>query len=411
MLPNLARLTIGSLSTVEGGEGGEGEEEEEEDSKPSLRWKPVPMHFKIPHGVYLHEAACVAVDSQDNVYCFNRGNVPLIVFNRAGDMINVEDKHWKGTANLYDGYDPNEGAKGTLRWKQSEFVKPHGITLDDEDNLWLVDVGANTVTKSTKDGNRKLMLLPNSVAVVGDANIRHLLGKVHDPAPNQSGKPFNRPCNVAVQARQGGSAFVCDGYGNSRVHAFDRTNGAHLHSWGTSGTWDGEFNIPHDILVTKSTVGMERDEVLVADRENHRVQFFTTSGVYLRQWHVHRPCGIALKDSMLFACQLAAAHAAQRTGGPTHLAQWTKNIGNCVTVHDPETGKRTGRIGPPGADDSSLGLLEPHGVAVDSEWSVYTASVSFHREGKFRTPVPYIMATLKKWLRVETDGQPESSAS
>ena len=43
---------------------------------------------KIPHGIWIREATSVAVDSKDNVYVFNRGNIPLLVFNSSGDLIN-----------------------------------------------------------------------------------------------------------------------------------------------------------------------------------------------------------------------------------------------------------------------------------------------------------------------------------
>ena len=40
----------------------------------------VDRHFKIPHGVWMKEATSVAVDSEDNLFVFNRGNLPVIVF-------------------------------------------------------------------------------------------------------------------------------------------------------------------------------------------------------------------------------------------------------------------------------------------------------------------------------------------
>ena len=40
------------------------------------------------------------------------------------------------------------------RWKGSEFIRPHAITIDHEDNLWLVDDDANVITKCDRDGNR-----------------------------------------------------------------------------------------------------------------------------------------------------------------------------------------------------------------------------------------------------------------
>ena len=50
-------------------------------------YEPCPMHFKVPHGIFIHEATSVAIDSQDNLYCFNRGNMPVLVFNPDGNLI------------------------------------------------------------------------------------------------------------------------------------------------------------------------------------------------------------------------------------------------------------------------------------------------------------------------------------
>lgn len=52
------------------------------------RYVPVPLHFKVPHGIFLHEATSVAVDSHDRVFVFNRGNMPMVVFDSDGNCIN-----------------------------------------------------------------------------------------------------------------------------------------------------------------------------------------------------------------------------------------------------------------------------------------------------------------------------------
>eukprot|EP01045_Picozoa_sp_COSAG04_P034189 COSAG04_NODE_7378_length_1137_cov_3.691715_1_plen_148_part_01 len=52
-----------------------------------MAFHPRDQHFKIPHGIFMREATAVGVDSEDNVYVFNRGNVPVLVFNPAGDLI------------------------------------------------------------------------------------------------------------------------------------------------------------------------------------------------------------------------------------------------------------------------------------------------------------------------------------
>ena len=50
-------------------------------------YEPVPGWAKIPHGFWLREATSVAVDADDNVYVFNRGNMPMLVFDADGNMI------------------------------------------------------------------------------------------------------------------------------------------------------------------------------------------------------------------------------------------------------------------------------------------------------------------------------------
>ena len=64
------------------------------------RYEPCPLHFKVPHGIFIHEATSVAVDSDDNAYCFNRGNMPVLVFDRDGNLI----RFW-GNSTPYAGTD------------------------------------------------------------------------------------------------------------------------------------------------------------------------------------------------------------------------------------------------------------------------------------------------------------------
>ena len=57
---------------------------------PSTVFTPLPLHFKVPHGLFLLEATSVACNSDDEVYVFNRGNMPVLVFSASGDLV----RHW-----------------------------------------------------------------------------------------------------------------------------------------------------------------------------------------------------------------------------------------------------------------------------------------------------------------------------
>ena len=169
------------------------------------------------------------MDAKDNVFCFTRGEHPVIVFDRDGNFLRS--------------------------WGEGQIRRAHGISLDAEGMLWLTDDLHHTSRKFTPEG--KLLL------TIGDPDT---------PAVLQGGKPFNRPTHVAVCPRTG-NLYLSDGYGNSRVHKY-APDGKHLLSWGEPGTDPGQFNLPHNVTTDRNGL------VYVADRENHRVQIFDGEGRY-----------------------------------------------------------------------------------------------------------------------------------
>ncbi len=70
--------------------------------------------------------------------------------------------------------------------------------------------------------------------------------------------------------------LVADGYGSSMLHVFNTADGVYAgKSWGGSGSSHGEFNCPHGI-----TFDPRRNLVLVTDRGNRRVEYYSLNGVY-----------------------------------------------------------------------------------------------------------------------------------
>ena len=87
--------------------------------------------------------------------------------------------------------------------------------------------------------------------------------------------PFNHPADACVAPS--GEIYVADGYGNSSVHRFS-ADGEYISSFGSPGRGPGQFVVPHSIRVSRD------GRVYVADRENHRVQVFTSEGEFLAEW-------------------------------------------------------------------------------------------------------------------------------
>ena len=317
---------------------------------------------KIPHGIWLREATAVAVDSEDRVYVFNRGNVPMLVFDADGNLIDSwgnETPH-EGVTTITDPY-------GTKRkvWDGVQYVWPHSVRVDPNDDLWLVDVHTHTMTKTTRSGDEIMHIGSGEAAV------------------KQSGEPFNRPTDVAISPSTG-DIFISDGYGNSRVHRYD-AEGNHLLSWGEPGADDGQFSLPHNISM------VDDDHVIVCDRENHRVQVFTIDGEFVRTWHVHHAVAVTRgrgEDDALYVAEQ----------GPPPVQFGVPNLGHRVSIYTPE-GELITRLGAPLPGESPDQFLWPHSIATDTRGDVYVAEVSYVEVGSRLDP-PREMVSLRKWRRV-----------
>ncbi|MDA1312344.1 MAG: peptidyl-alpha-hydroxyglycine alpha-amidating lyase family protein [Acidobacteria bacterium] len=207
---------------------------------------------QVPEGWDLVEVVGVASDSRDRVYVFNRGEHPVIVFERDGTFVKS--------------------------WGEGSFGRAHGIHIGPDDSVYLTDDFLHTVRKFTVDGEL-LMTLGES----GRASDTGVEGNDYRTIQRGAG-PFNQPTNVALTPD--GEIYVTDGYGNARVHKFS-ARGELLFSWGEPGAGPGQFNLPHGIAVDSDGV------VYVADRENDRLQLFQPDGTFIAEWtQVSRPAQV-----------------------------------------------------------------------------------------------------------------------
>ena len=83
------------------------------------------------------------------------------------------------------------------------------------------------------------------------------------------------PWGVAVNER---NEIVVTESGNHRIQVFS-SDGTYLRSFGREGEKQGEFNCPRGIAFDK-----KNESIFVADRSNHRVQLFSGQGEYLNQF-------------------------------------------------------------------------------------------------------------------------------
>jgi len=294
---------------------------------------------KLPEGWTFKEVADVAVDAQDRVYVFNRGEHPMIVFEADGRFV--------------------------ASWGEGEFTRPHGLTLGPDGTLYCADDGGHCIRKYSLDGQLLMTI-----------------GTPDEPAPRHSGQPFNQPTKVAFDPSTD-DLYIADGYGNARVHKFS-ADGEHLFSWGEYGTDPGQFNLVHSICTDGD------GKVYVADRESHRVQVFDDQGNYLDQWNnLHRPCGLHIVGERAYIGQL-----------PSHLAVNADypNLGACVSLHE-LTGRRRARLGDAHPGEAPGQFTAPHGLTVDSRGDIYVGEVSWSAYGSRQDP-PRTVRSFRKLVKV-----------
>jgi hypothetical protein len=305
------------------------------------RYRVVENWAKLPEGWEFKDVGAVAVDKKDNVYVFNRGEHPMMVFDRDGKFLRS--------------------------WGEGGYPRAHGIHIH-EDTLYLTDDGGHFVRKTTLEG--KVLLE---------------LGVPGKPKPYMSGEPFHRCTHTALSPK--GEIYVSDGYGNAKIHKYS-PDGKLIKSWGEPGTDAGHFNIAHNIVTDAE------GWVYVADRENHRVQVFDGNGKYETQWvNMHRPCG-------LFCC--GGKHPTFLIGelGPgLTVNRAHPNIGPRLTFVDAK-GKTIARLGGEAGPGLETGkFVAPHGIAVDSRGDIYVGEVSYTEYPRLfpdKMPIPFRMRSLQK---------------
>jgi DNA-binding beta-propeller fold protein YncE len=296
---------------------------------------------QMPGGGSLGDVPGVEVDAEDRVYAFTRGETPLVVFDRDGNVL--------------------------TSWDRGGFDDPHGIRIGPDGSLWLTDDGDHTIRHCTLEGE-----------------VLQTIGTPGRPAPFMSGRPFNKPTNIAFGPQ--GDIYVSDGYGNAHIHRLS-PDGELIQTWGESGSDPGQFFIPHDIRCD------EQGFVYVADRENHRVQVFDGDGRVQAVWgRLHRPCGLAIAGEgdrrRVYVAEL----------GPLfrNRVPFAPNLGSRVTVLD-SGGDVLGRHGAPDRGTDPDQFIAPHGIAVDSYGDVYVGEVSGGQwPSSSSEPVPPSLTTLRK---------------
>ncbi len=116
------------------------------------RFEPREGWGALPDGWRFVEVAGVATDSHDRVFVFNRGDHPVIIFDREGRFIGS--------------------------WGENLFARPHGITIGPDDAVYCTDDLDHTVKKFTPAGDLVRITRQERMSL---GHRRHQPGLPHDP--------------------------------------------------------------------------------------------------------------------------------------------------------------------------------------------------------------------------------------
>ena len=168
------------------------------------------------------------------------------------------------------------------------FDRPHGLRIDQYDNIWATDVAMNLVYKFNPSGRIEMVL-----------GVKGRTGEWH---PGGHLRLFHEPNEAVIGPT--GDLYVLEGHGKaeSRVVKFD-CDGNFIKSWGGKGKGPGQFDLPHSLVFDQQGL------LYIADRNNARIQVFDADGTYIRESsHPGTPCGLFMGADHIW---LAHGHTGQ----------------------------------------------------------------------------------------------------
>lgn len=227
----------------------------------------------------------------------------------------------------------------------------HGMTIREEDGeqfIYAAHLAGSRIVKLDLDGS--------------------VVWSIDGP-PMESGKYDNpgqyKPTSVAVAPN--GDIFVADGYGTNWIHQYNADR-EYIRSFGGPGNEPGKFQTCHGIAIDDRD---DEPKLLVADRENRRLQHFDLEGNFLAviTEGLRRPCSMSIRGDRIAVAELA---------GRVAVIDGTNEV--ISTLGDnPNNSQRANFNVPPEQWKEGV-FTAPHGVSYDADGNLYV--MDWNRSGR-----------------------------
>ncbi|MEN9508706.1 MAG: hypothetical protein RLZZ621_1269 [Gemmatimonadota bacterium] len=232
-------------------------------------------------------------------------------------------------------------------------LSPHGIHVDRDGNLWVVDCACTlgATPAPTGKGHQIHKFSPTG---------SHLMS-LGAPGGGRDSAFFWQP-NAVITAPNG-DIYVAEGHSsragaNARILVFDK-NGGLKRTWGTWGKGEGQLDQPHALALDS------KGRLFIGDRGNDRILIVDQNFTILDTWYqFSRPSGIWIDKND----QMYVADSESGSVNPPHKA-WVRGI----RIGSAKTGAVTAFIPDPEQNPPSTSSAE--GVAVDAAGNIYGAEV------------------------------------
>jgi peptidylamidoglycolate lyase len=306
----------------------------------------------LPRGMSYGFGCALVVDSQDRIFVTSRSASPCVaIFDRDGRLLETWSK---------------EFAEGVGMNTQQVVATAHGLywnkEADGEFLYWTENV-------APVKGKPPIGARVYKTDMKG--KVLYTLGNVGKEDSTTQKFELTNPTDVAVSAN--GDIYIVDGYGNQKVHRFDK-NFKLVKTIGGRGKEHGLFNTCHGVWI--STLKKE-PEVYIADRHNDRIEVYSLELDYKRTVDPKR--GPQGEEGIRMPCCFY-----QHDG---HL--YVPELGARVTIYDADD-KPVARMGDgKGVDAKDINkhpdkFATPHALTVDSHGDMYVIEwLPFGRPRKF----------------------------